>query len=839
MDRRTFLGTIASSAIAAQSNDTEEKVDLRALVSRGDLHYDRAVERSEEGIPIGNGRMGTLVWTTATQVRMQINRADVYGSNSASNSFFERDSDYCGGCAFVDLDLGEFDSSRQHLSIYDGLLEAGGFRMIAHPDHDVFALEVETQAAIGLSLRMLRYGTQFYGPRVEEQARDHIVTISARSHTASSQLLERGDRIALTQDFREGEYRCKSAVAAWASEGKARIVNESTVRLDVPAGKHLLLLSSAATFDGNADVAEQAWKQIDAARGKNFATLARETSDWWHAFWSRGFIQCSGDANAALLEQNYFYFQYLMAATSRGKYPPKFNGMLWNTDGDRRTWGSQYWFANLSCYYEAVFASNRMELLDPVFAMYSGAFESCKKAARQQWGSAGMYIPETLYFDGLEVLPEEIATEMRELYLLRKPWEERSARFREFGMTKLPHSSRWNWIQQGKYVNGRYTITERGSGPYGPVTHILGTTAKVAYLYWRKYEYTLDRDWLRDRAYPMLQAAAEFYRNFPTFKKGADGKYHIEKTNSNESVWGARDSDEDLSAVRGVFAAAAKAAEILAVDPALREQWREVLTNLATLPVSTDANALKPAGYSGAEVFVRGRQPAVKAGGLLPDSNSLPMWFFDLCHIGTRNAERLRIANATLDASFRNGLQEKTPVSVLSKLAIAAALLGRPEAVRILAVNQVKALSPERGTAYRGGGVLPNRMTLREGPQALDAQRLGRACEAMQLALLQSLPPEPAAEPELRVFPSWPKEWDASFSLAARRGFVVSSRMSKGQVTHVELMSNAGAPCRLKNPWGDKKVTLRRDGKSGETLSGDMLAFPTKARERILVKLAT
>jgi hypothetical protein len=66
------------------------------------------------------------------------------------------------------------------------------------------------------------------------------------------------------------------------------------------------------------------------------------------------------------------------------------------------------------------------------------------------------------------------------------------------------------------------------------------------------------------------------------------------------------------------------------------------------LPLSTDADALKPAEYHGPQVFARGRTPAVKAArALLPDANSLPMWFFDLCNLESPDADRLRIANAT------------------------------------------------------------------------------------------------------------------------------------------------------------------------------------------------
>jgi hypothetical protein len=58
------------------------------------------------------------------------------------------------------------------------------------------------------------------------------------------------------------------------------------------------------------------------------------------------------------------------------------------------------------------------------------------------------------------------------LYLLRKPWAARSKRFLEYAGTKAPHSSRWNWIQSGRWQDGRWVYQERGGGPFGPVTHL-------------------------------------------------------------------------------------------------------------------------------------------------------------------------------------------------------------------------------------------------------------------------------------------------------------------------------------------------------------------------------
>jgi hypothetical protein len=851
----TALAVAPSPAQSGGSGSTLLDVDFRTLASRADLVYEKPASRSEEGIPIGNGRMGSLVWTTPAALRFQINRVDVYGNNSYTNSFWERNNDYCAGCGYVDIEFAGFGEDPfpasgfvQHLSVYDGVLAVNGkgvaSRILAWPAQDVMAVAVEdtrrNPESAQVNLRMLRRDAKHFGRDTEAFARDHIEVLQTRSHTAASQLLIRGNRIALTQEFREGDYCCKSAVAIGivGRDGKPWLVNETEVRLAAAPGpgSFQILVASAASFDPKADVLGDALRQLEEAASKGFPAIASGTAEWWHEFWRRGFIHLhSEDGAADFVERNYNYFLYVMAASSRGKFPPKFNGMIWNTGGDLRTWGAQHWFANLSCYYEALPAANRPELMEPMFAMYSGMYEACSTAARQQWGSQGMYIPETSYFDGLEKLPEDVASEMRDLYLLRKPWEQRSERFREYSRQKHPHSSRWNWIAKGEWVNGRFIETDRGFGPFGAVNHNLASTAKVAYLYWRRYEYTLDGEWLRNRAYPMLKAAAEFYRNFPNVRKEADGKYHIHHVNSNESVYGARDTDEDLSAMRGVFAAAIRAAETLGVDAELRATWKEFLENLTPLPVSDDPDALKPEDYKGPRVFVRGRKPAVKEGGLLPDGNSLPAWFFDLCNMESTDAQALETANNTLTQSLGGQPGPGTPVGLLSKIPIAAATLGRTEAVRFLIPNQLRGLPGPRATGDRVTVNLANRMSLREGFQALDAEALGRASEAMHMALMQSNPPGPAQEPIIHLFPAWPKEWDAAFTLAARGAFLVSSSIRNGRVEFVELVSQSGAECRLRNPWGDSQITVYREGWKTESLNGPLVRFQTRKGENIVI----
>jgi hypothetical protein len=200
---------------------------------------------------------------------------------------------------------------------------------------------------------------------------------------------------------------------------------------------------------------------------------------------------------------------------------------------------------------------------------------------------------------------------------------------------------------------------------------------------------------------------------------------------------------------------------------------------------------------------------------MTPDGNTLPMWNFELCNVETADAETMKVANDTLDAYTRRaGIGPQTRVGTLSRVPIAAAQLGRADAVRYMLPAQLRA-----GDAGRNDqpGIFRNRMALREGPGATECERLGRVAEALHTALLHSAPPAPGGEPIVRVFPAWPKEWDATYTLLARGGFLVTASMDKGRIAFVQIKSQVGGECRVRNPWPDAIVVVVRDGKSEET----------------------
>lgn len=798
--------------------------DYKQLVSRADLVYDKPASRSEAGQPVGNGRMGSLVWTTPSQIRMQINRVDIFGNNSNSDNFYERNTDYCGGAGFVDLDFQQpvFRPAnfKQTLSCYDAVSTVYGqsvkAKVVAWNEQDVMAVRIndqrENNTLLTVNLRMLRMPVTRRG-----------------NHTAVSNVEVYGDYIVLTQVFKEGTYYCSSAVViGFSGSAFGEKINDFSVRLKKAGAAELstVFIASAATFDSSENITLKAINRLQAAMHKGFDGIYASNKAWWADFWQRSFIHLtSKDSIADEIERNYTYFLYVMGSSSRGDYPVKFNGMLWTTGGDARKWGGAFWGANQSCFYEALFATNHLELMRPMFRMYSNALPSFKAAARQQWGSKGVYIPETVGFDGIPLLPDSIAAEMRALYLLKKPWADRSASFMNYAYTKPPFLSRWNWKYTGRWRNGRWRYIERGDGPFGPVNHIFSRGAKIAYQYWQQYEYTRDLQWLRVRAYPVLKGVAEFYRNFPNFEKGKDGKYVIRHVNDNESIWDAENPVEEISAMMGVFPAAIKAAALLGTDDSLRRLWKEVLEHLSPLPSSRSNSDMtgQPEVWVGAR---RSLSPVRGNSRRLPDGNTMPVWFFDLCNQGG-DPDLLRIANNTFNAYFSEHDPEHTYPHILSKIPAAAAVLGRADAIKYLLPNMLKG----NGRIH----VMENRMDLSEGFFTTNIQRIGRVADALQQSLCQSAPPGPAKEPVIRVFAAWPREWDAQFTLLCRGNFLTTASMKDQAVEFVKIISKAGARCRIRNPWKGKPLRIYKNGKLFMQSQERLISFDTHRGDRFVL----
>jgi hypothetical protein len=605
---------------------------------------------------------------------------------------------------------------------------------------------------------------------------------------------------------------------------------ETRICLEGGPGEFDVYVSSAATFDPSEDVVEKALGLLRQARTAGKDRLQSEAAAFWEKFWEKSFIELSGNAEAALVEQHYQYYMYLLACCSENSsYPPNYGGLLFSTRGDLRHWGAMQWWNNLQLYYNAVMASGRYELAMPFFSQWNKCLERFAAAARQQWGASGIFIPETVGFDGPEVLPENIAAELRDLMLYRKKWKDHSEEFWQFALQKRPHECRWNFRGAEKWENGIYKNDTKGTEAFGSVTHMLGSQAGIAYLYWDYYRFSGNRDYLAKYGYPVIKGVAEFFRTFPNLKKEDDGLYHIYYTNNSEDYYGSTDSMESVSAVYGILPAAIKAAEILEVDADLRGKWAEVLEHLAPLPS-----------------FDRGEGPVWggAAKELFPDPAHherpvpLPCRMFNLCTLETekKEPEIFAAGKRTVDWGLaRHSVTSRSYVYEMSSMGQVLANMGRADEMAEVIVGQINCIhAAGEYCYYEDNGSVPrfeNRLSAREGINAMSAQRLGNAAAAIQLALLQSGGGTPAGDPVLRLFPALPAQWDARFKLYARGGFIVEASRKAGIPGKAVITSTLGQKLSVRNVWG--KCLTVVNGKDGTVYEGELIEIPTAVGDKI------
>ena len=112
----------------------------------------------------------------------------------------------------------------------------------------------------------------------------------------------------------------------------------------------------------------------------------------------------------------------------------------------------------------------------------------------------------------------------------------------------------------------------------GPFQHHI--TGDVGWAFWKYYEVTKDKEWLRTRGYPMLKEVADFWVS--RAEKGADGKYHIiNVVCADEWAENVDDNAYTNGMAKEVLDYAMEAAEELKIVP--NPKWEEVMNGLVIL----------------------------------------------------------------------------------------------------------------------------------------------------------------------------------------------------------------------------------------------------------------
>lgn len=446
---------------------------------------------------------------------------------------------------------------------------------------------------------------------------------------------------------------------------------------------------------------DEALRSIEAARVKGVAPLVASHRAWWQAYYPQSFLSIPDTR----LESFYWIQMYKLASATRADRPAMDTLGPWFGP---TPWPGIWWDMNIQATYMPVFASNRLSI--------GGSFLSLMDRNRDNFI---LNAPKAFQGDSSAV---GIATGQ-------------DAR----DDVDADPKSTISWAKPGY--------------------EILGNLVWACQIYWLHYRYTMDDAMLRERLYPLLTRAMNFYLHLLT--RGDDGKLHLPESWSPEYPTRSTDTNYDLALLRWGCETLLNSAARLKIDDPLIPRWRDTLANLTPFP--TDANGL-----------MIGRDVPFKVTHR-HYSHLLAIYPLHLITGETR-------ANLDLiERSLRHwtGMPGGLEGFSLGGASSIAASIGRGDETLGYLTTLLKYY------------IEPNTLYRETGP-VLETPFLGAT--ALQEMLLQSW------GGVIRVFPAVPRDWqDAVFhQMRAEGGFLVSAVRRTGATMWVQVTSLAGEPCRIK-----------------------------------------
>ena len=268
-------------------------------------------------------------------------------------------------------------------------------------------------------------------------------------------------------------------------------------------------------------------------------------------------LEQRGEATAAIVTRGYNLQRYMIGASSRGKYPPKFNGGAFtvNMGGkcpfaanspDYRSWGGNcYWFQNNRFLCWPSLASGDYDTMLPFFNMYRDMLPFRKDVTKTYFGHEGAHFVETYHFWGSHAGTD---------FGWKNP-----------GTTPQNVYIRWYW--QG------------------------GIELSMMMLDY--YAHTGDTTFAKETLLPIADAVVTFYDQH--WKRDDKGKIRFEPTAALETF----DAVNDAPTIAGLNAVLPRLLALPAgfTTEARRAAWKKTLADLPALPTATakDKTVLKPA----------------------------------------------------------------------------------------------------------------------------------------------------------------------------------------------------------------------------------------------------
>ena len=482
------------------------------------------------------------------------------------------------------------------------------------------------------------------------------------------------------------------------------------------------------------DTAET-WRQKVEAIGKSDSTAPlsaawQKHTAWWQAFWNRSWIQVDGSEEARKVEQGYLMQRYMMATSSRGAYPAKFNGGLFTVGGDMpdgvlsdqkqhspdfRQWGGSYWNQNNRHMYWPLVASGDLDVLKPWFDLYVNALPLAKDRTEIYYHHKGAAFIETIDFWGLPTL-------------------------NDFG-----------WNNPGVEVSSPF-MRYHTQGNIEVLVQMLDA-----------YDVSQDQDFARKDMVPFADAVLDYYGQH---WKGVDanGKISFSPSQSIETYQlDAVNPTPDIAGLYYVIQRIQTLPDTLAT-PAQKASWQALRDRLPPIPMGTTHDGKSPPNGHGDASGTPIILPAQAYGATKNIENPELYTVFPYRIYGIGKPD-LKLARDTFNARL-------FPIDYCwGQDGEEAALLGLTDEARKVVVKELTNYGTQRFKWFWDKGM----------DWTPDMDNGGAGMATLQYMLMQT------DGRKIQLIPAWPKDWTADFKLHAPYQTTVEGHVENGRVTKLKV----------------------------------------------------
>ncbi len=813
-------GAVLSSAF--NPADATWNIAWPGRVSQYDLVYQSPPIDPLQGMPLGNGEVGVLIWCEESKLVIAVNKSDLW-----DDAGFERFGNWNKeqedisttlrhACRMViDFKFPVF--STLYLSGFKGRLNIaeaaacieaespfGKLSFEAFVDHatGTFFYDLKTDFAedAPVQIAMERFGSRTYSHWYSQINGDAAIGTGGTNAQTGQQ------NISVTQALNDRVF----AVAA-------SIINKNDIDVHYErehSRRALISLENNRTKEvqgvlvvtspqPNTAIAA-AENILTGLNSESFAFYRQKHNAAWKAAWNKSFM----DYGDVYINQLWHLTIYYALASQGGKYPGRFTNGLWAWNRDVQNWNF-YFHWNQQQLYWPLNAAGYHELVMPYLEYRFNALPYAREDAHQLFHARGAFIADV--------------TERR----------------------------------------GYNSVNE--SHNHTPV-------AEIALDFWRQYLYTCDKKFLTEKALPFIRDAALFFQSL--FVKEADGLYHAKEGTGYEGWIKLKDGLTEIVYARMLFTTALKAQKEAGIQLAEAEAWRDILGNLAPLPVvqlqqdavsnqgasyklergyfkgwEVDTDRIAAAGWGIKEQKMLTVYSASTEGkyfgnvlldGIFPSVPSCPVFPSGMVSVASKGQQEhlFNIMKATT-LLYGPGITGWDPVPIVM------ARLGLKDALR-----KVLDHFPERWQIYSNGWAhwgpegeinkdaewyfRTNKVRdTRSAPDKekfplpmwpfrhMSMESMSVFSTAMNESLLQSI------EDIIIIAPAFHEERNGRFTLHAAGGFEISSQIVSGKIQWIAIKNLHGNRCRLQLPWPgavvwshNRKIKLKEKEGIAEIVSG-------------------